>query len=218
VPPIPPHPPIIAGPVLVRASPSQWSTPLGVVMIVFGVFGMLSGCMTLVSLMLQDRLMGVAATDPATASAMQASVDRYGALSAASGVFAAILAIALTAAGAGVAARRPVGVTVAKWWAVLKIVYAVLAVAVGFMAAQDQITTMTATAGGAGGPGGAGPGQAAGVAVATAVMGPFMLVIMLVQLLWLCALPVFVLVWFRRASIKAEVAQWGAGVGAGVRR
>lgn len=211
---VPQHPPIVAGPVVAPVSASQWSTPLGVVMIVFGVLGSLGGCVTLLGLVFQDTLMGATSPDPAVTDAVRTTTDRYAAVSAISGVVATLLALALAAAGAAVAARRPIGVTVATWWAWLKIAYAVFAVAVGFMAAQDQLATMTATAGGAGAaPGAAGAGQAAGFAVATVVMGPFMLVMMLFQLIWLCALPVFVVVWFRRASIRADIAQWGAGPG-----
>lgn len=98
------------------------------------------------------------------------------------------LACMLTAGGIGLLLRRRWAAGLLVWWAWLKIILsaASLLVTVPFMLnAMDQT--------GAGSP---------------VPMMPIMMASLVLGLLWAWALPVFIIIWFRRSATRGEVAGW----------
>ena len=110
-------------------------------------------------------------------------------------LLSAAVAILLLAAGIGLVQRRRWSPRVFTIWAPLKIVLAIASTVVGWAIQQETMEAMRTQVPGMGA---LGPGTMESFASVGAVFA----------LLWGCALPVFVLIWFARGSIKAQVAEW----------
>ena len=188
---IPPAtPPTYAGPlsrpVLGYASgaPPTWPTVIGVIGIVFGAGAVL---MTLgglvIALIMRDA--------PGMPPSPQFN-ERWMPWSIASMFVTCGVAILLLVAGIGLAKRRAWGPRLAKVWAVLKMVIVVASTGIGFQVQRETMKAMQQSAG---------PSPVPNLEMIVALS-------MCAGLLWYWALPVFMLIWFSRSSVKAEIAKW----------
>lgn len=170
---------------------SSWPTVIGTIAIVFGSLAAVGSlCHALTPLVTQK----IASLVPEeTAKAIQA-----GQMQLLWTILGSLVAIGLGAlllvAGIGLVKHRRWGVKTTTVWAVLKIIYA-LAVTGMMPAAQKQALEAMQQDPNF-------PNLPAGFA------GVIMAVAMIVSVLWLSALPVFMLIWFSRGKIKHEVGQW----------
>lgn len=176
------------------AKPSGWPTALGTISIVFGSLGLVCyGCMS-VNTIATPMLVGMVPEDqrPPTAQGIQLFVQIFQ-LCAASG-----LSVWLLIAGIGLARRRPWSRAHAIGWSVGKILLTIISTLAGLAFVGETVEQINGsmTQGGQTPP-------------FTVSVGIFVVVIA-ISAVWAVIWPVFLLIWFRRAAVKDEVAAWEA--------
>jgi hypothetical protein len=103
------------------------------------------------------------------------------------------VAVLLLVAGVGIVQRRRWGLKATMAWAVVKIVVVVVTSIGGYMVMREQLRAMARS----------GP-----TTMPTGFMETMQFAGVVVGILWGWALPIFMLVWFSRAKIKAETVIW----------
>lgn len=109
-----------------------------------------------------------------------------------SSVLTIVIGVILLVSGIDLLRRRLRAIKLGRVWAVLKLIFAVVGAFVGFLVQQGQIRQMSQQNFPVGGD----------LFVVMSVVG------VLVGILWSCAFPVFLLVWYSRPKIKAEYSRW----------
>ena len=174
--------------------PSVWPTVLGVIAIVLGVLAVLGG---LVGMIIIPVLGWLASSIPGDAvAAFRGMIEWRGALLVLYGGYV-VLGALLAWGGMELTRREARGVTLLRWWAWLKILYAVASVPV---TAGMQIAQLEGVREAASGDLPLSDDVMTIMAIGGAVLGA----------LWYAVLPVFVLVWFGRGRIRQEVSDWSA--------
>jgi len=171
-----------AGPQLPEL-PSRWPTVFGVVAIVFAGLGIFFGGNALLSILRYEPPPNAAGQTPTVPPMVIINV-----------LLSIGLAVLLLISGIGLMKRRACA---PKWltrWAVVYIIYAVVNGILNFYAQRGPIAAMSSTTQPTGIPGGS--------------PMTFFVIAFVLGLVWACAFPVLLLIWFSRKSIKAEVAQW----------
>ncbi|MBN1490611.1 MAG: hypothetical protein JXA69_11900 [Phycisphaerae bacterium] len=185
-------PPIMPEPMTQPPARSTWPTVVGILAIVFGAVTIIFGVFGLVSTSFEDFFLS--SMSPEQAAETQRITASYQPWMIGSACVALVLAILLLVSGIGVVQRRRPGARRLRVWAYLSIPYAVAAMIMQAVLQSELIEVTQAGIGPTGTPG---------------VLEEIIVVPMLLfGLAWSCAGPVFVLVWFSRKSIKAEVADW----------
>lgn len=188
-------PPIQPGPLARPAGYSPYSSPIpvwptviGVVGIVLGSLGLLGAIWGAVAPLVMKTLFPNMAADPD----MPHFSERWIQSTIISGVVSSAVAIILIVAGAGMLKRTAWSPRVARIWAVIKMVLVVANLVVAFQIQQSTMANMAQVGG---------RGMVVNVNFLT-IPG------ILFGLLWGWALPVFLLIWFSRPSIKEQVSKW----------
>jgi len=176
-----------AGPQL-PPRPSKWPTVIGIVAIAFAGLGIMGGFCGLVTMVTMPSMMP---QDPATTAALSATRSSWMVVQLLVGLGLTVL---LLICGIGLLKRRPWSPKGCTRWAVVYIIFAVIGGILNFSMQQAQFASMS---------------QAGGPSPMPVGFGTLALLMSLLGFVWACALPVFLLVWFSRAKIKAEVALWG---------
>lgn len=165
--------------------PPVWPTVIGVIAAVLGSLDVLGGIWAVLSPVLLKTLLANVAANP--------NMPQFDAQWAViSGVVAIALGIFLIIVGAGIAKRASWSPKAARTWSIVKIVYVLAGVIIGFSMQQQAASAATQTSG---------PGM---VVSTNAIMIPGLCL----GLVWGWALPVFLLIWFGRASVKEQVSKW----------
>lgn len=164
-----------------QAKPSgeAWPLVIGIISIILGAGGALVAGLALLG--------SIAGSSGSSAYASGASVGRI-----VGGMFPLLLAIWLLMAGIGIVRRNQSSVSQIKRWAITKLV--IYGTCMGLM-----LVTMPSNP--TGNPNGLPPGL-------SGMQGSIHLIIFL-SLVWVSLWPIFVLVWFSRASVKNDVERWG---------
>lgn len=178
-------PPTRPGPLPAPPRTSKWPTILGVIAIVLGVLGVLGGVWGFVAPAVMPHIM------PDIPSEVAAELERTKGWTMISSALTLALALLLAVSGVGLTNRRLWSVSVARLWAVLKMLLVVVGVG---MAWQIQSVSFRANPGVP--PGGT--GFTTSIQIMSLVFG----------LVWGWALPVFMLIWLSRPRIKAETEAW----------
>jgi hypothetical protein len=185
--PLQPAPRTEPGELPVYPRDTRWPKALGIISIILGVLGILAGF--------------IGASAGLIVKTLQAMVEDKGAVDwnavsravtwlARISLVSAILAVVLLVVGVGLVRRRAWAIPLGKTWAVLQIIVAILGTGMSHMI-QRSIAEAIQQAGTTGRmPIGTSPAATAW------------------SLLWGCALPVFMLIWFARREIREEVAAW----------
>lgn len=175
---------------------SSWPTVIGVIAIVFGVGGMLMGCWTSVFPLFTDFFAEFFEKNmPAGQPNPLEFAGQFETWSVIHGVAMLIVAAILLVAGIGLVRRRSSSIDTCRLWSVLKIL---LTIEACFFTAATQRVQFEAMQSQAPGTMPFGDDFTSMIIAATVVWA----------LVWGCALPVFMLIWFARGKIKAETAQW----------
>ncbi len=196
-PPTPMTPPTDAA---ISPKPSSWPMVIGVIAIILGSLATLQGCMGLG----WPALAGLftSALPEEQAGMMDATKSLTPLMMISAGLTMAI-AIVLLIGGIGLTKRNPRSPKTCKIWAGLKMVLVVYGSIVGYLVQQAQMEAMQRMLE-------EDPNAPAAIVgffgTLMAIIGPVILVFAIV---WGWALPIFMLIWFSRRKIKAEVAQWG---------
>ncbi len=183
---------------------SKWPKKLGYTAVGFGIASVLAGICGSVGALFAGVMGNMAAKyQPAgdTSGSAAASIEvmtKFQGLLIANGVLAVLLASLLIFAGVRLASRRANSRQLIQVWAALKILLAVGAAFLGYMVQKATIAAMPAES--AATPASSGAGMQ--------FMQTMQTVGLVLTFVWACALALFMLIWFSRATIKSEVASW----------
>ena len=205
VPPPPPAaPPTAPGMLAIPDRPAAWPSVVGIICIVFGALGVIGGLWGIAShvmMMLGTmpvQTMGAGAAGPEILPTIKAMMP----MMVAGEVLKFALGIALIVVGWLMHARRPIARPAAVWWSLGKIVVTIGTTAyAGWMqyVIMGEVMRVMAEDPNA-------PPQIQGVM--TGVMAATVGMAVVWGLAWGCALPAFLLIWFSRAKVGAEVGRW----------
>lgn len=189
--PVPPSaPPTRPGANAVPDAVSAWPTVIGIIATIFGAGGLLLSVWGMASPFLMDRWM-TGMQDPRMSQMM--SVPQWRTYTVVSSALSLGAAALLLGAGIGILQRRRWASRTSTTWAIVKMAVVLVGTALGYMTMQAQLGAMNAAA-----P----TSMPAGVTTGMVAGG------MCFGIVWGWALPIFVLIWFSRSRIKAEVATW----------
>ncbi len=180
---------------------STWPTVIGILAIVFGALGVLGACMGMASYVFVAIVGGQMQGMPGVQKAQLEVMRQYMVPNSIFVVVGTVVAAWLLVAGIGVLRRRPWSRGATVSWAVAKIIYAIPASVLGYFHNKAQLEAMEQAAIDSGTP------IPTGIftimqSVGVAMMGWSML--------WVWALPLFLIIWFRSAPVKTEVERWAA--------
>jgi hypothetical protein len=174
------------------ARPSTWPVVIGIIAIVLGTLGILGGCWASIAYPVMEVILRAA---PKEAAAGLEFAREWRTWTLTLGVGSGILAVLLLIAGIGLCRRRRWAISMTWWWAILKMLFVLMSMA---MAVTMQQAQFTAIGGQGGGPAALPPGFNMLMGAVTAGF----------SLIWGWALPVFMIVWLSRGTIKREIAAW----------
>lgn len=188
-------PPTQAGPLARPAGYAPYAPPAPVWPTVIGVIGVVLGAGALLITLgsLGMSLVMMQSTTGTSTIPMPQFNDQWMPWTIVSTLLTCAAAILLLVAGIGIAKRLAWGPRLAKVWAVLKLVVVAAGVVIGFQMQREAMEAMSQSAG----------SSPVGNAE-TMVVG----LMMCAGLVWGWALPVFLLIWFSRASVKEQVSKW----------
>ena len=197
-PPTPSVPPTDAGAIPPRKS--SWPMVIGIIAIILGSLGTLQGCMGLG----WPALAGLFTSAlPEEQAGMMDATKALTPLMMISAGLTMLIAIVLLIGGIGLTKRSPRSPKTCRIWAGLKMLLVVYTSTVTFLSTQAQMEAMQRMLE-------EDPNAPAAMAgffgTLMAIIGP---VIFVFAIVWGWALPIFMLIWFSRRKIKAEVAHWG---------
>lgn len=179
-------------PMVTSVAPDKpvWPTVIGVISIVYGLWGVLNGCGGIFSPFYMQHLGGVIPDDQSKA-VFDGLSEHFG-LGLAVGLSGLLVGGLLLASGIGLILRRRWSIRAHTIWAVLAILQSGLAGVYGFYIQQTQFQAM----------------KAGGMPPMPIPMEAFAVVGLFIGLVFLCVYPTFVLVWFFRATIRAQMVGW----------
>jgi len=183
-----PVPPTEPGELAASPRETRWPRILGIVSIILGILGVLAGAIGASAGLIVKTLRAMVEDQGAVD---WEAVRRAVAWLARISLVAAILAVMLLVVGIGLVRRRGWAIRLGKVWAIAQIVVTVLGTA-GSHVIQRAILEALRQSG----------GTAGGVPISSSLAGTVW------SILWGCALPVFMLIWFARQEIREEVAAW----------
>ncbi|MDF1861941.1 MAG: hypothetical protein P1U87_17110 [Verrucomicrobiales bacterium] len=179
-------------------SKANWSRTIGIIALIFGSLGFLGALASPFTFLVAKHSMKTLESQGADPDRIADYVDRLGGLTVYSAIGLGILGVLLALGGFKLIKRRPVASILLHVWAALKIVLGsylqyrnwslvklqldIQNSATGISESAAQITEKITT-----------------VIVGVASVG---------GILWMLALPVFLLIWLSRRKIKAEIREW----------
>ncbi|MEX0652743.1 MAG: hypothetical protein WD534_17245 [Phycisphaeraceae bacterium] len=172
-----------------------WPTAIGIIAIIFGSLGALGALWGAAAPFLMEWLFDAMGLQQAEVQAQLEIMRSLLWWSVSFSLVSLLLALLLLMAGVQLIRRRRQAGALCWWWAVLKMALVVGGVALGYVAQQQQMELMTAQ-------------QQSHQQMAGAVSEAMALFNIAIGLAWGWALPVFMLIWFSRRSVKADVASW----------
>lgn len=181
-------PPTQPGAITAPRRPANWPAVIGTIAIVFGCLGCLQGVLGALSPLMTAFIAPFLIEE-------QAEIIRQSAVwNVASSIVGLMIAVLLFVGGIRIKRKQRRAASLLRGWAMIKILFTLVATAVSYPSAQQQMEAVQndPNAGFLG----------AGFFKLFGVVG------MIIGLLWMCALPVFVLVWFSRKKIKSETEGW----------
>lgn len=176
-----------------------WPTVIGVIGIVLGALGALSAIWAAVAPKVMGDMLSTMSTAgmPGGAEMMQTSQEiaqRWRAWTVASTAGEAIVAVSLIVAASGLVRRRRWAHPAMIAWGVLRMLAALVGAIVTYQIQVGMFEAMARFQ--------SAPAMPPGFANIMSVIG------MIIVLLWGWAPPIFIFIWFARAKVRAEIAQW----------
>ena len=195
---VPVAPPTSPGPLPAPPHQSAWPTVIGIIAVIFGALGLLGGCMGIGGALVMPLLAEWMESMPGTkgqAAGMEAMGEWTGWM-VGDAILGGVLAALLLVAGIRLLQRRFSCRKLCFTWAIPKIPYVIASTVLGYFVQQANLEALKNDPN----------SPVAAMGGLMDALGVFGTVFGLVLGL---APPVFVLIWFSRGAIKAEVATWG---------
>lgn len=178
---------------------SSWPKVIGIIAIVFGALGAVNGVMGFMGQFVAEKVIDIVPTGQREAFEATKDLRIWVFLDY---LVRLALGVVLIVGGSKLVGRKPGSARILRAWSWLKILASVYSVAIAWQAIPTQIAVMQQD-----------PNmQSSGLSTA---MLEFILKLGFVAfLLWCIALPVFLLIWFARRTIKDEIRGWSEAVAA----
>jgi hypothetical protein len=189
-------PPVAPGPVEAAPRQSNWPTVLGIIACVLGGLAALGGCFGAGSLTIVRMMANAVPPEEAEAFRMMTQNMWFYALNA---ILYLVLGGLLAIGGVGLLMRRPWSRPTILLWSVLKILYAFGSSIVNYQVQMHWAEAMQND-----------PSMQGMGGMMTMMMGVFGIAGIVIGILWYSALPVFMIVWFMRRTVRTEVRSWAA--------
>ncbi len=188
------HPPMMPG--AVPPPHTVWPTVLGIIAIIMGSMGALQGVVALIMPLFADqfRKFGSMSGGGAVEFDMFAGVDEYGAWLTLSSVLTMVVGLLLILGGAMLAKRKRIAGSVILTWAAVKIMLVVGSTLLGFLINRAQMESLTLSPNA--------PPQM------MSMMDAMAYVSIVLGLCWGWVLPIFMIAWFVRPTIRGEMSTW----------
>lgn len=206
LPPTGPHsmdtlPPPIGATAPGAAPTPKWPKIIGIIAIIFGSGGLLSGVIGPLSMLMVRTQMEGFVKQGADQTKVDDYLARLAQITYSSAIANALIGIILLTGGILILRHRRTGSPTLQTWSFLKIVVGGLFLfkSVSLSRLQMEIMMSSNAMGGAG----SAEAQMIGSITSYAVWAG-----MAFGFLWLAALPVFVLIWFNRAKVKQDIRAW----------
>lgn len=204
IPPFPAAPPTVPGMLSVPDRPAAWPSVVGVLCMVFGGLGVLGGVWGAASNIMM--LLGTMPVQPMgggpTNIDLLPTFRTMAPLVIGGEALKVVLSVALILVGVAIHKRKPIARPAAVWWSIAKIV---LSIAVAAVTAWVQYEIMSEVIDAMSQDPNV-PAQMKGVM--SGVMAGAIGMAVLFGIAWGGALPIFLLIWFTRARVRAEVQRW----------
>jgi hypothetical protein len=170
-----------------------WPKAIGVIAIILGVLGLLQGLFGVIGQLFAEKIAAMMPEEQRAGMQVSAEWKLWMVLDAAARV---ALGILLIVGGAKLARRNRAGIRLCRTWAVLKILVVGYATVIGLLSMESQMAAMRDT-----------PGfQQSGLS--PQMMEAVIKIGVAAVALWGIALPIFLLIWFARRSVKEEALRW----------
>lgn len=192
---------------------SKWPKVLAIASIALGIGGALAGFCGLVGALFTSAIAGFAERYPTaggasgSTEASMAAMTQYQGWVIAQSVLSALLAGLLIFAGVRLLNRRAQCRQLIRLWAVMKIVLATCSAVLTYLIQEGTFAALAAQTAAAGESGSGAPASAVSP-MPVEFMQSLQYVGLSATFLWGCALACFMLIWFNRSKIKAEVEAW----------
>jgi hypothetical protein len=188
------NPPTLPDAIAAPKGQSAWPTVIGIIAMVFGVLGILMhGVCGIVGQLFGAQAMRMMQTPDAEAQIVM--MQQYKWLGMGAGLLQTILAVLLLFAGIAMTRRRANCRPLTLGWAYAKMLVVALSSVIGFYVQQAQFEAMTQ--------------QQANIPTGTQQMQTvFMFLVIAFGVLWGWALPIFMLIWLNRRTVRDEIAGW----------
>lgn len=176
---------------LVQQDPG-WIVPIGVISVVFGIGGILGAAWAMIAPFVMPAFMRSIGPNPGTDAAYRMMEETATWTAIAAGI-SLLCAALLLAGGVGILRHRRWAPALCRVWAVVRMVSVLIATVVGYYIQRDMFDDMQ---------------QRQGANMMVTSMQNMQLAGMCFGILWGWALPIFMLIWFGRGKVKADVAGW----------
>ena len=186
--------PVIAPPQTAGAIPrpqSTWPVVIGVIGLVFSIMAVIGGCWGMASPWVVEMFAKVI---PDQEAAQLTSIRQLKYWIVGSSLLGSLVAVVLIVGSIGLIKRRRYSRRYVIAWAFLKIVFAIGAAVLAYVTQQNQIAAMKNESQMASAPAG--------------LLDLLGIITAIVQFVWYSALPLFMLIWFWRPKIRAEMEVW----------
>lgn len=196
-------PSYVAMPEMAKKPKSSWLMVIGIICIVFGILGVMGSIWQAAAPFTMQYMANIIPGQ--SSEQIQATVDsmtrwRYPLLGV--GVGDLILSGVLILCGVQLINSKPGCIGLFQKWAIAKILFSLVSVSVTTMAQMEQMKVSMQLQMQTMGPGGPPPQFMETMLMITLVFT------VIFGLVFACALPVFILIWFSRKKVKAEIATW----------
>lgn len=194
MPPVPAAPPTAQGHVVLTRGPAAWPTVIGVITIILGVGGVINGLIGSFAPVVMNSIIAGFQTNP-----IMGVVNKWQYWNMGIAAIGGLIAVILLVGGILLFRRRAISIPLLRVWAIAKILLAIVSSIAGTMILleQSQVTAQQIAAASPGAP-----------PIAAGAMDAFGILGIVFGFLWMLALPVFLLIWFRRKSVRTDVHRW----------
>lgn len=198
-PPPPPYatPPTAPGELIARTRVSRWPGVIGTICIILGVAAFLQGGFGILMVVFMRGFVDMSGSPELEAQA--AVGDEFFLQNMISNAGSMALALLVFVGGIMLLQRRRIAAKLLCSWAIAKILWSFVGGYIGYQVASKTVEMTQAAQ--------SQPTNPAGPDIAAMVQS-FSVLMVGAGVCWLWILPVFILIWFARQPIKAEIANW----------
>ena len=199
IPPPPHSPPTVPGQIAGAQQPTRWPLVIGTIAIVLGVLSALCHAFGIIGPIVQRYVSTAMPPDQQRLLEIQL---RWAAWLMTNEAVAAILAILCLVGGIGLTQRADWGRRIMRVWAWVSLLHAIGACILQYQIMSETASTVaTFQSTAASMPAGMMTAMKGGIAIGVCMW-----------FIWLCAFPIFILIWFHRPAIREEMRSWAGSV------